>query len=75
MKLYETSGLYYKHMPIINYASSIFNKLGASLIDDAVVIINDRHVFIVQTTGLHRWRSRAICSSDELPVRSRFDLA
>ncbi len=62
-------------MTLINYASSIVNKLGASLTDDAMAVITDRHVFIVQATGLHRWHSRAICSSDELPVRSRFDLA
>ncbi len=43
-----TSGLYYKHMTIINYASSIVNKLEALLTDDARVIIYDRHVFIVQ---------------------------
>ncbi len=35
---------------IINYASSIVNKLEALLTDDARVIIYDRHVFIVQAT-------------------------
>ncbi len=45
-------GLYYKHMTIVNYASSIVNKLKALLTDDARVIIYDRHVFIVQATGL-----------------------
>jgi hypothetical protein len=30
-----TSGLYYKHMTIINYASNVIKKLGASLTDDA----------------------------------------
>ncbi len=48
----EISGLYYKHMMIINYASSIVNKLGASLTDDARVVFYDRHVFIVQATVL-----------------------
>jgi hypothetical protein len=38
-------------MTIINYTSSIINKLGASLTDDARVIIYDRHMFIVQATG------------------------
>jgi hypothetical protein len=44
-------GLYYKHVTIVNYASSGFNKLRASLNDDARVIIYDRHMFIVQATG------------------------
>ena len=35
---------------IINYASSGFNKLKASLNDDARVIIYDCHMFIVQAT-------------------------
>ncbi len=48
---YNTSGLYYKHMTLINYTSSIVNKLEALLTDDARVIIYDRHVFIVQATG------------------------
>jgi hypothetical protein len=34
---YETSGLYYKHVTIVNYASSAVNKLRASLNDDAGV--------------------------------------
>ncbi len=41
-------GLYYKHVTIVNYASSGINKLRASLNDDASVIIYDRHMFIVQ---------------------------
>jgi len=45
-----TSGLYYKHMTIINYASSVVNKLEALLTDDARVIIYNRHVFIIQAT-------------------------
>ncbi len=49
---YLTSGLYYKHTTIVNYASSIINKLEALLTDDARVIIYDRHVFIVQATRL-----------------------
>ncbi len=44
-------GLYYKHMLIVNYASSIINKLKALLTDNAGVIIYDNHVFIVQATG------------------------
>jgi len=38
-------------MMIVNYASSIINKLKALLTDDARVIIYDRHVFVVQATG------------------------
>jgi hypothetical protein len=40
------------NMMIVNYASSIVNKLGALLTDDARVIIYDCHVFIVQATGM-----------------------
>jgi hypothetical protein len=35
---------------IVNYDSSIVNKFGVLLTDDARVIIYDRHVFIVQAT-------------------------
>ncbi len=45
------SGLYYKHVTIINDDSSIVTKLETSLTDDARVIIYDRHMFIVQATG------------------------
>ena len=46
-------------MMIVNYASSVINKLEALLTDDARVIIYDHHVFIVQatdasTTGCNR---------------------
>ncbi len=47
----DSSGLYYKHITIVNYASSIVNKLEALLTDDNRVVIYDRHVFIVQATG------------------------
>jgi hypothetical protein len=47
-------GLFYKHIAIVNYDSRIVNKLGASLTDDARVIIYDRHVFIVQAIGSER---------------------
>ena len=39
-------------MMIVNDNSSIVNKLGASLTDDARVIIYDSHMFIVQATGV-----------------------
>ncbi len=48
------SGLYYKHITIVNDDSSIVSKslhTVVSLIDDARVIINDRNVFIIQATG------------------------
>ncbi len=35
---------------MVNYASSIANKLEALLTDDARVVIYDHHVFIVQAT-------------------------
>jgi hypothetical protein len=47
----STSGLYYKHVTIVNYAG--VKKLRVSLNDDARVIIYDRHMFIVQATGFN----------------------
>ncbi len=35
---------------IVNDDSRVINKLEASLIDDAGVVIYDRHMFIVQAT-------------------------
>jgi len=49
------SGLYYKHTTIVNYTSSIVNKLEALLTDDARVVIDDRLVFIVQATDDQFW--------------------
>ncbi len=43
--------LYYKLKMIINDDSRIVNKLEASLTDDARVVIYDRNMFIVQSTG------------------------
>jgi hypothetical protein len=43
--------MYYKHVMIVNDDSSILNKLGASLADDARAIIYHRHMFIVQANG------------------------
>jgi hypothetical protein len=42
--------LYYKHTTILNYASSIVNKLEALLTGDSRVVIYDCHVFIVHAT-------------------------
>jgi hypothetical protein len=39
-------------MMIINDDARIINKLHASLTDDSRVIIYDRHMFIVQATGV-----------------------
>ncbi len=39
-------------MTIVNDDSGVINKLGASLTDDARVIIYDPHMFIVQATGV-----------------------
>jgi hypothetical protein len=44
--------LYYKHITIIKDDSSIINKLGASLTDDARAIIYDSRMFIVHGTGI-----------------------
>ncbi len=38
-------------MMIVNDNSTVFNKLEASLIDDARVVIYDRKMFIVQATA------------------------
>ncbi len=48
----EASGLYYKLMTIVNDDSGDVNKLEASLTDDTIVVIYDRHMFIVQATAL-----------------------
>jgi hypothetical protein len=63
-------GLYYKHVTIVNYASSGINKLRASLNDNAIVVIYDRHMFIVQTTGLEPLTlvSWGECSAIALPL-------
>jgi hypothetical protein len=38
---------------IVNDDSRVVNKLEASITDDDRVIIYDRHMFIVQATGVH----------------------
>ncbi len=47
----DTSGLYYKHMMIINDDSSVIIKWSSKLIGTARGVIYDRHMFIVQATG------------------------
>jgi hypothetical protein len=46
----KTCGLYFKHVTIVNDASSSVKKLKASLNDAARGIIYERHMFIVQAT-------------------------
>jgi hypothetical protein len=41
-------------MMIVNDNSRVFNKLEASLTDNARVIIYDHHMFIVQATGIQK---------------------
>ncbi len=48
-------GLYYKHITIVDYNSSIVNKLGASITHDAWAVLYDRHMFILQATD--DWKS------------------
>ncbi len=45
-------GLYYKHMKIVNDDSSIVYKLEDLLTDDAIDIIYDRRMFIIQATAV-----------------------
>ncbi len=45
-------GLYYKPITIVNDDSKVINKLETSLTDNARVVIYDRHLFIVQATGI-----------------------
>jgi hypothetical protein len=49
--IFVSSGLYYKHIMILHYESSIVNRFGASLTDDARVVIYDYHMFIVHATS------------------------
>jgi hypothetical protein len=52
---HDTHGLYYKFMTIVKDDSRVVNKLETSLTDDARVVIYDRHMFIVQATGVSNW--------------------
>jgi hypothetical protein len=49
----KASGLYYKHIMIVNDAFNVINKFESSLTQDARVIIYDRHMFIVEATGAY----------------------
>ncbi len=48
----DTIGLYHKPISIVNDDSRVVNKLGASLTDNARVVIYDHYMFIVQATGV-----------------------
>ncbi len=54
MNTTPVSGLYYKQITIVNDGSSIVSKWssnGASLTDNARVIIYDHNMFIIQATS------------------------
>ncbi len=48
----QISGLYYEHMTIVNDDSSVISKWSFKLIDDPIVVIYERHRFIIQATAL-----------------------
>ena len=43
-------------MMIVNDNSRVINKVEAWLTDDTRVVIYDRHMFIVQATGVSVWK-------------------
>jgi hypothetical protein len=45
------SGIYYKHMTIVNDDSSGVRKWSSKLIDDTRVVSYDRNMFIIQATA------------------------
>jgi hypothetical protein len=51
----NSSGLYYKHITIINDDSRVINKLETSLTDNSRVVNYDHHVFIAQATGCENY--------------------
>ena len=53
----STSGLYYKHMTIVNEDSSIAIKWSFKLIDASRGVIYYRHMFIVNATALARTKN------------------
>ncbi len=52
---WKRSGLYYKHVTIINDDSSIINKWRVSLTDDTTVAIYYCNMFVMPATGLNSW--------------------
>ncbi len=57
-------GLHYKHVTIINDASSIISEWSFKLIDDLRVVIYNCHRFIIQATDL----LIGLCVSGEAPI-------
>jgi hypothetical protein len=55
-------------MMIVNDDSRVVNKLETSLTDNAGVVIYDRHMFIVEATGL--WQEKCELSKVEIGGRS-----
>ena len=60
----RTSGLFYKHMTIINENSRVVNKLEASITDNPRVIIYNRHRFIIQAIVHQRHINQPLRLSD-----------
>ncbi len=52
-------------MMIVIDDSRVINKLEASLTDDARIVIYDRHMFIVQATGLLRIEEPSYCEQSK----------
>jgi hypothetical protein len=46
----QNSGLYYKHVTIVNEGSGVVSKGSFKLIDDPRVFIYDRRRFMIQAT-------------------------
>ncbi len=51
-RVFNPSGLYYKHVTIVNDNSSVISKGSFKLSDDARVVIYDCHRFIIQVTDV-----------------------
>ncbi len=68
MAILESSGLYNKHITIINDDSRVISKWQVSLIDDARVIIYDHEMFITEATGFKnsrfKWAKVTIVNDD-----------
>jgi hypothetical protein len=76
----HTNGLYYKHVTIVNYASSSVNKLEASPNDDTRTIIYNRQMFILQATAseniveiiAYSYRTNMHCQGNMASHRDQF---
>jgi hypothetical protein len=67
--------LYYNYITIVNYDSKFVNKFGASLTDDARVVIYDHCMFMVKATGVasvNYDRKFIICKAPLVPVLLAF---